>query len=111
MGRPRTAKHPKPAELEPEEISQEIPEEEPEVEEEEVEPEASGKAISKAAAVRDALEQGEESPEDGVSYIKKIHGIEMTWQTFSSYKAQQKARDAKKGGKAASKAGPARTYR
>lgn len=93
MGRPKKAV---PAEIEPEEISQEVPEEEPETEEEE---EASGgKAISKAAAVRDALEQGEEGPEDGVAYIKKIHGIEMTRQTFSSYKAQQKARDAKKAG-------------
>lgn len=92
MGRPKKSV---PKHVEPEEESQELPEEEPEAEDDE--PEASGKAISKAAAVRDALEQGEDSPEDGIAYIKKIHGIEMTRQTFSSYKAQQKAREAKKG--------------
>jgi hypothetical protein len=63
----------KPKHVEPEEESQELPEEEPETEDNE--PETGGKAISKAAAVRDALEQGEESPDDGVAYIKKIHGI------------------------------------
>jgi len=103
MGRPKSAK-PKPAEIPAEEESQELPDEEPETEDDE--PEASGKAISKAAAVRDALEQGEDSPEDGVAYIKKIHGIEMTRQMFSSYKAQQKARDAKK--EAAPKGKPGR---
>jgi hypothetical protein len=92
MGRPKKTA---PKHVEPEDESQEAPEEEPEVEEDE--PEASGKAISKAAAVRDALEQGEDSPEDGVTFIKKVHGIEMTRQTFSSYKAQEKARQAKKG--------------
>jgi hypothetical protein len=94
-----------PKHVEPEEESQELPEEEPETEEE-----ATGKAISKAAAVRDALEQGEESPEDGVAYIKKIHGIEMTRQTFSSYKAQEKSRQAKKQ-EAAPKAKPGRKPR
>ena len=96
MGRPKKSV---PKHVEPEEESQEILEEEPEAEE---------KTISKAAAVRDALEQGEESPEDGVAYIEKVHGIEMTRQTFSSYKAQQKARDAKKG---ASKGKPSRKPR
>ncbi len=104
MGRPKKSA-PAPAEIEPEEESQELPEEEPETAEDD-EPEAGGKAISKAAAVRDALEQGEESPEDGIAYIRKVHGIEMTRQTFSSYKAQQKARDAKKG--TASKGKPGR---
>jgi hypothetical protein len=104
MGRPKKSA---PKHIEPEEESQEMPEEEPEVEEE-GEPENGGKSISKAAAVRDALEQGEDGPEDGVAYIKKIHGIEMTRQTFSSYKTQEKARQAKKG---ASKGKPGRKPR
>lgn len=94
MGRPKKSA---PKYVEPEGESQELPEEEPDIEAEET----GGKAISKAAAVRDALEQGEDGPEDGVAYIKKIHGIEMTRQSFSSYKAQEKARQAKKSGKPA----------
>jgi hypothetical protein len=94
MGRPKKAA---PKHVEPEEESQEIPEEEPEVEEEaDDEPELIGKSISKAEAVRQVLAAGNDSPEDGVGYLKSIHGIEMTRQMFSSYKAQQKARDAKK---------------
>jgi hypothetical protein len=109
MGRPKKSA-PAPVELEPEEISQEEPDEEEPDTEEDDEPDASGKAISKAAAVRDALEQGEDGPEDGVAYIKKIHGIEMTRQMFSSYKAQEKARQAKKQ-EAAPKAKPGRKPR
>src|SRR3954471_15918281 len=94
MARKKTAA---PKHVEPEDESQDVEEqEEPETGERVDEPGAGGKAISKAAAVRDALEQGEESPEDGVAYIKKIHGIEMTRQSFSSYKTQEKARQAKK---------------
>jgi hypothetical protein len=78
MGRPKKSA---PKHVEPEDESQEALEEF----EAEEEAETTGKAISKAAAVRDALEQGEDSPEDGTAYIKKIHGIEMTRQTFSSY--------------------------
>jgi hypothetical protein len=37
-----------------------------------------------------------ESPADGTGFIKSHYGIDMTNQMFSSYKAQQKARDSKK---------------
>src|SRR5690242_17418821 len=92
MARKKTAA---PKHVDPEEESQDV-EEEPETQEQDDEPENGGKAISKAAAVRDALEQGEESPDDGVAYIRKVHGIEISKQMFSSYKSGQKARDAKK---------------
>lgn len=98
MGRPKKAV-PAPAEIEPEEVSQEIPEDEPEVEEEDAdEPGASRPAISKADAVREALAQGKEGPEEGTDYIRSQYGIEMPRQMFSSYKAQEKARQAKKAG-------------
>ncbi len=102
MPRVKTAKYPTPDAIEPEEESRDYSEE-PEVDEEpgsaEV-PKAGGKAISKAEAVRDALAHGEDSPEEGTRYIKNTHGIDITRQMFSSYKAQQKARDAKKQGDA-----------
>jgi membrane-associated protease RseP (regulator of RpoE activity) len=53
--------------------------------------------ISKADAVRAALAEGKDSPEEGVEFIKTKYGIEMTKPTFSSYKAQDKARKAKAG--------------
>ena len=80
-----------PKHVEPEEESQGVPEEEPETE-----PASSGMAISKADAVREALAQGKEGPEEGTDYIRSQYGIEMTRQSFSSYKAQEKARQAKK---------------
>jgi hypothetical protein len=90
MARKKTAA---PKHVEPEDESQDV-EEEPEPEDDE--PASGGKAISKAAAVRDALEQGEESPDDGVAYIRKIHGIEISKQMFSSYKTKEKGRQAEK---------------
>lgn len=53
-------------------------------------------AISKAEAVRQALSAGMDRPADGVEFIKAHYGIEIENQTFSTYKAQQKARAAKK---------------
>ncbi len=103
MGRPRMTKHAAPAEIELGKISQEVPEEEPEEEGEAGtadEPQAGGKAISKAKAVREALSRGKEGLEEGTDYIKSRYGIEISRQMFSSYKSQQKARDAKKQGDA-----------
>lgn len=105
MARKKTAA---PKYVEPEDKSQEAPEAEPETEERGDEPPAGGKAISKAAAVRDALEQGEESPDDGVAYIKKIHGIEISKQMFSSYKTKEKARQSENQEPAAPKGKPGR---
>jgi hypothetical protein len=92
MGRPEK---PVPAHVEPEAASQEVLDEEPAsvIEPEE---ESDGAAISKAAAVRDALAKGNDSPEAGIGYLHSVYGIEMTRQTFSSYKAQEKARQAKR---------------
>ena len=98
MGRPKKSA---PVYVEPEEISQEVEEDEEEAvtefNAEHAEPAVKG-SISKAEAVRRALAAGHESPEAGVAYLKKHFGIEMNNQTFSSNKAQQKARDAKKAG-------------
>jgi hypothetical protein len=53
-------------------------------------------SISKAEAVRQALAAGSDSPEEGVAYLLDHYGIVMDRQTFSSNKAQEKARQAKK---------------
>jgi hypothetical protein len=77
MGRPRTAKYPKPEES----FS--------------AKPEAA-KAVSKADAVRAALADGIESPSDIAAFIKSRYGIEMARQMISSYKAQLRKRDAER---------------
>jgi hypothetical protein len=59
---------------------------------------APAPTITKAEAVRQALAAGKDSPSDGTGFIKSNYGIEITSQMFSSYKAQQKARDAKQSG-------------
>jgi hypothetical protein len=62
-----------------------------------VEPESTPEStISKAEAVRQALAAGMESPPDGTGFVKATYGFEMTPQMWSSYKAQEKARQAKK---------------
>jgi hypothetical protein len=78
MGRPKKLIQPAPVEPEAEK------------------PEAAEKSISKAEAVRQALSAGMETPEDGVGFIKSNYGIEISKQIWSSYRAQQKARDGKK---------------
>jgi len=78
MGRPKKSIQPAPVELEA------------------AKPETSETTISKAEAVRQALSAGMESPEDGVGFIKSNYGIELSKQMWSSYRAQQKARDGKK---------------
>lgn len=97
MGRPKKVA---PKHVEPEFESQDVPDEEP-VRVIEAAPKASKPSYqpiaSKAEAVRQALAEGNDSPEDGVGFIQSRYGIEMTKQTFSSYKAGQKARDAKPG--------------
>src|SRR4051794_15155379 len=50
---------------------------------------AEGK-ISKADAVREAIKEGVEKPQDGVSYVKEKHGLDITPQQFSTYKANDK---------------------
>jgi hypothetical protein len=56
-----------------------------------VEPEAeTGGTMSKSAAARAAIEAGHDSPEEGVSYIKRTFGIDVDRQHFSAAKSQMK---------------------
>jgi hypothetical protein len=81
MGRPKKSalKH-----IEPEDISQELPEEEP------------GAIISKAEAIRAALSAGKQSPGEIHDFVLSKFGHDIPKQMVSSYKAQEKARQAKK---------------
>src|SRR5438105_4988194 len=54
--------------------------------------------IKKTEAVRIALEQGKESPGEGVAFIKKKFGLDVTPQQFSTYKSIAKSKG-KGGGK------------
>src|SRR3954468_20398166 len=45
---------------------------------------------TKADAVRQALKEGVESPQDGVAYVKEKFGLEITAQQFSTYKSIEK---------------------
>jgi hypothetical protein len=101
MGR---AKKSAPKHVEPEDESQEAPEEEPAV----VLESAFTPTISKAEAVRVALAEGLESPGDIHDFIKAKFGHEIPNQMVSSYKSQQKARDAKKQAEVTPQAKPGR---
>lgn len=52
-------------------------------------------SVSKAEMVRAALADGIDSPGDGVEYIKAKYGIDLPKPMWSSYRAQQKAKDNK----------------
>jgi len=60
------------------------------------------KNISQAEAVRQAIAAGKDLPSDGTDFIMTNYGIDMTNQTFSSYKSQQKIRDNKQNGHSSS---------
>lgn len=94
MARARLAKHPRPAE--PEDESQEAPEETGGFE-------THGKVTSKADAVRAAVAEGIDTPDEGVAFIKSRFGIEMAKPMWSSYRSQEKARQKKQAGGAAPK--------
>lgn len=57
-----------------------------------------GEEISKAEAVRRAVAKGYDKPAKGVKYILDEFGIEITPQTFSATKSQQRTREEKKAG-------------
>lgn len=97
MGRPRIARHPKSEAAEPEVEDRELPEDEQDAEPEE----SGGKAPSKADMVRAAVAEGIEKPQEGVDFIKARFGVEMGKPMFSSYRAQQKARERKAAGEPA----------
>ena len=61
--------------------------------------------ISKADAVRAALAEGIDTPDEGIAFLQKRFGIEMGKPMWSSYKAQEKARKAKLNGDAPPKLG------
>jgi hypothetical protein len=48
--------------------------------------------LTKAEMVRQAIAAGHESPTAGVAWIRENHGVEVTPQAFSAYKAQEKER-------------------
>ncbi|HEX4610530.1 MAG TPA: hypothetical protein VH092_20240 [Urbifossiella sp.] len=54
--------------------------------------------ITKADAVRAALAEGIDTPDEGIAFILKRYGIEMGKPMWSSYRSQEKARQAKKAG-------------
>ena len=65
------------------------------------EPETPGKRMSKTDAIRAAMAEGIESPGDGVDFIRKRFGLEMSKQHFSATKSKLKSMEdvgANKGG-------------
>lgn len=60
-------------------------------------PEVETKAMTKAAAVREALVNGVEKPQDGVEYLKTKHGLDITANQFSIYKSAEKKKGASGG--------------
>lgn len=62
--------------------------------------------VSKADAVRAALAKGLDSLDDIEGFVKSQYGLEISRQMLSSYKAQQRAREAKKAGGEPAKRGP-----
>jgi hypothetical protein len=53
---------------------------------------------TKAHAVREALKEGIEAPQDGVAYVKEKFGLDITAQQFSTYKSIEKNRKTNKKG-------------
>lgn len=53
--------------------------------------------VTKADAVRAALAEGIETPDEGIAFIKSRYGIDMGKAMFSSYKSQQKAKAGQSG--------------
>lgn len=94
MGRPRTAKHPAPPPAEEE--SQEQPEQEPSFQLGNNQP--SNQTISKAEMCRIAMSEGIDNPVDGVAFLKSRFGIDLPKPMWSSYIAQEKARQRKAAG-------------
>jgi hypothetical protein len=58
------------------------------------EADAAETKVTKTAAVKAALAEGVDSPEEGVDFIRKRFGIEMGRQHFSATKSQLKRKEA-----------------
>jgi hypothetical protein len=73
------------------------------------EPETSGRRMSKTDAIREAMAEGIESPGDGVDFIRKRFGLEMSKGHFSATKSKLKSSEGQGGKKTApAKAAPAK---
>jgi hypothetical protein len=71
------------------------------------EPETSGRRMSKTDAIRAAMAEGIESPGDGVDFIRKRFGLEMSKGHFSATKSKLKSSEGQGGKKSApAKAAP-----
>jgi hypothetical protein len=102
MARPKAKAAPRL--VEPEDESQD-PEDRQRLEAEE--PETSGRRMSKTDAIRAAMAEGIESPGDGVDFIRKRFGLEMSKGHFSATKSKLKSSEGQGGKKAApAKAAP-----
>lgn len=66
--------------------------------EEEATAEETKEKVTKSDAVRAALKEGVDKPQDAVEWIKTKYGIEITPQHFSSYKSQIKKQEGTGGG-------------
>jgi hypothetical protein len=57
----------------------------------------NGEKITKADAVRNAIKEGVEKPQEAVEWIKTKYGIEISTGMFSNYKSVLGKKDAKAG--------------
>jgi hypothetical protein len=91
MGRPKKSAPP----VEPEDESQDIAELEAQEPDEDQMPEGDERPkVSKTDAIRAALAEGAESPDDGTDFIRKRFGMEISKSHFSATKSQIKKKDA-----------------
>lgn len=58
------------------------------------EPNAGGKAISKTEAIRRAVAAGMETPEDGIDFILKNFGLDLSRQHFSATRSKLRSKEA-----------------
>lgn len=79
MARVRIARHPKPADTEPQQANP---------------TEDSPERITKSEAVRRAIAAGAEQPADGVPFIKTHFGLDISPMHFSAVKAGDKKKEA-----------------
>jgi hypothetical protein len=80
--------------VEPEDENQDIEEQQRLEATEPEEPGTNGKRISKTDAIRAAMAEGIESPGDGVDFIRRRFGIEMSKGHFSATKSKLKSAEA-----------------
>src|SRR3954468_6699475 len=57
------------------------------------EPDTGGNAITKTEAIRRAMAAGMETPEEGVAFILKNFGLELSRQHFSATRSKLKSKE------------------